>query len=148
MSDTEKPEHSSQYIPPENSLGERIRERRKELDLTVDQLAALAAYYDFGTEEEDEKGLSVSALYLYEKGERLPRAKEMRLLCEALNVSPNWLLLGEEWDSKQAADSELADAFRKLIKDASNPTQWLFDKGASRMQMHQIKIAEIKNRSK
>jgi len=148
MSDIDKQPSTNRPTPPENGMGERIREKRKELGLTVEQLAALTAFYDFGTEAEEEKGLSVSSLYLYEKSERLPRAKEMRLLCDALNVSPNWLLLGEEWDSKQGADSELADALRKLVKDASNPIQMLLDKGASRTMMHQLKVAEVISKGK
>lgn len=148
MSEIDKPQSSNQYTPPENGMGERIREKRKALDLSVEELALLAASYDSWTEAEAEKGLSVSSLYLYEKGERLPRAKEIRLLCEALNVSPNWLLLGEEWDSKQGADSDLADAFRKLVEDASNPIQWLMDKGFSRTQTHQLKVTEVKSRIK
>jgi len=148
MSETENPQTNDQYVPPENKMGERIRERRKELDLSVEELVSLTALYDFGGVEGDKKGLSISVMYLYEKGERLPGGREIRLLCEALNVSPNWLLLGEEWDSKHAADSALADALRRIIKDATDPVQRLFDKATSRAQTHQLKVTEIKNRPK
>lgn len=41
-------------------------------------------------------GLSVSAVKAYEVGRNLPGARELRALCQALQVSPNKLLFGTE----------------------------------------------------
>ncbi len=148
MSENDKPQPNNQYVPPENGMGERIREKRKALDLSVEELAALTALYDFGNPVEQERGLSISSLYLYEKGDRKPGAREIRLLCEALNVSPNWLLLGEEWNSRQGEDSSLAEALRNLVEQASNKsvTKKLLDKGLQRDQSHAMKLTEVKMR--
>jgi len=44
----------------------------------------------------DASGLSVSAIKAYEVGRNLPGARELRALCQALQVSPNKLLFGTE----------------------------------------------------
>lgn len=41
-------------------------------------------------------GVSRSVISLYELGENRPGAREIVLLCQALKVSPNWLLYGSE----------------------------------------------------
>ena len=41
-------------------------------------------------------GISKSSLTRYEKGDRLPGASELRALCDALKVSPEYLLYGDE----------------------------------------------------
>lgn len=41
-------------------------------------------------------GLSVSAIKAYEVGRNLPGARELRALCQTLQVSPNRLLFGTE----------------------------------------------------
>lgn len=56
---------------------------RAELGLTQSQLA-------------DRSGLSLSAIKAYEAGRNMPGARELRELCQALQVSPNKLLFGKE----------------------------------------------------
>jgi len=124
---------------PEREISERIKQRRKELDLTVEMLAALTARYEYATDE----GISVPTLYRYEKGERLPGARELRLLSGALNVSPNWLLLGHEWDNGQQQDAELGRALLALLGTAEarrTLSVGTFDRDAE----HQAKTAEVK----
>lgn len=124
---------------PERGISERIKQRRKELDLTVEMLAALTARYEYATDE----GISVPTLYRYEKGDRLPGARELRLLSGALNVSPNWLLLGHEWDSGQQQDAELGRALLALLGTAEarrTLSASTFDREAE----HRIKVAEVK----
>lgn len=41
-------------------------------------------------------GISRTALHDYESGRTKPGARELGLLCEAMRVTPNWLLLGTE----------------------------------------------------
>lgn len=41
-------------------------------------------------------GISRAVLSLYETGKNKPGAREIRILCDTLKVSPNWLLYGSE----------------------------------------------------
>lgn len=147
MSDTEKPEPSSQYIPPENSIGDRIRQRCKDLDgLSIDELSDLTKTYDYGDETEDKKGISIPTLYRYVKGERLPGARELRLLSEALRVNPTWLLLGRDWDVSPDMSETLQSAIELLYsileggKDAQD-VAW-------RQLEHSVKLDEVKQSRK
>jgi transcriptional regulator with XRE-family HTH domain len=110
----------------ELSIGERIKKRRIARNLSVEQLVSVIERYDRGESSTEELGIgiSVSSLYLYEKGERLPRAKEIKLICLALDISADWLLFGEAWNSEQEADSKLATDFRSLVKSASDDS-WI-----------------------
>lgn len=131
---------------PEDGIGERLKERRKALDLSVEQLSKLTALYDYCAEAEESKGVSVAALYKYEKGERLPGARELRFLCFALNVSPNILLLGNEWSPDQAADVWIADAVRNLLKEAKSSKK---SQEASdwRETEHSMKLSQVRSRT-
>lgn len=144
MTDTENKPISSP--PPEDTIGDRIREKRKELDFTVEQLAELTAMFDYETEDADKKGISSPTLYRYESRGSKPSAREMRLLCYALNVSPNWLLLGKEWNRTQDDDSKMAETLRALFKQV-NFSQAMPDGNFSRNESHRIKVLEIKNRT-
>lgn len=149
MTDTDKQPEVTEKKDTELSIGERIQKKRKELDLTVEQLTTAILRHDRGTDSENEKGVSVSSMYLYEKGDRLPRAKEIKLICYALDVSADWLLFGESWNSNQAEDKSLADNLRYLVKQATdNSLIKLFqDKSASRTKKHREIINDIKNNS-
>ena len=59
-----------------------------------------------------ETGISKTVLHGYERGRTKPGAREIRLLCSALKVSPNQLLFGSE-DFKADA-SEFTSFFRKV----------------------------------
>lgn len=61
------------------SLGRRIHQKRRELRMTQTQLAAKV-------------GLSVSFLGHIERGSRKASLESIVSLCNALNVSPNYLL--------------------------------------------------------
>lgn len=77
---------------PQESLGMRLREARKRLELTQDDLARRA-------------DISRQALSHYELGERIPTAEVLRRLARELGRSPDWLLSGEQasrmWDARQ-----------------------------------------------
>ena len=114
MIDDKQPQQSNP-LAPEEGIAARIKARRKELDLTVEELSALTASYDY----QGEGGVSPASIYRYEKGAdkgSLPGARELRLLSYALNVSPSFLLLGEEWSRQAEADAKLANTFRDLLK--------------------------------
>ena len=54
-------------------------------------------------------GISKSSLTRYEKGDRLPGASELRALCDALEVSPEYLLYGDEARSFGPVSTSLYD---------------------------------------
>lgn len=106
---------------PEDGMGERIKKRREELGLNYEELARLTAMYDYW---EEPLGLTSAMLARYEKGKDgkpiLPGARELRILCQALDVTADWLLRGTVVDpfGKQfhATASEVADVAIKLMQ--------------------------------
>jgi transcriptional regulator with XRE-family HTH domain len=76
---------------PERELGRRIQEARQLAGLTQEQLAKRTARADKG-----KNGVSAAVISLYERGVNKPGPKELRLLCEALRMTPNALLYGDE----------------------------------------------------
>lgn len=140
-------------LSSEEGIAERIKRARKALDLTVEDLSAATALFDVG-DREGERGVSVPTLYRYEANGTKPGARELRLLCFALNISPNMLLLGEEWDRDQEQDSRLARHFRELLVIASGIEPLERDGGASllrktngqRAEWHASVIDEVKRR--
>ncbi len=76
---------------PESDLGIRLDFQRRAKGLTQSQLAALTKQADKAG-----KGLSRSVISLYELGINRPSTKEIRLLCEALKVSPSYLIYGND----------------------------------------------------
>lgn len=70
-------------LPEEISFASELIKVRNERGLTQAQLA-------------DKAGLSLSAVKAYESGRNLPGARELRALCQALQISPNKLLFGTE----------------------------------------------------
>lgn len=107
--------NGSKRVPSEMEIGQRIKELRTKLGISVEALAALTEKYDYDTPSESSKGVSIPTLYRYEKGERLPGAREIRLLCDALQTTPNWLILGRHSDSRAMADAEIASLARRLF---------------------------------
>ena len=149
MSENEIEQQSTEIKDTDLSIGERIQKKRKALDLSAEELVLLIATYDFSTTNSNEKGISLPTIYRYEKGEREPASREIKLLCSALNVSSDWLIFGESWNSQQEADTELANNFRTLINLVSDKSKSkLFDRSKSRDSSHQLKCLEIKNRIK
>jgi transcriptional regulator with XRE-family HTH domain len=65
-----------------NSLGERMRFRRRELGLTQDELALLS-------------GTNQAVIQKIENGKSL-RPRKLDVIADALNITPSWLLYGEE----------------------------------------------------
>ncbi len=76
---------------PDEEVGARIRQAREGLQLTQAHLATRTRMAD-----PEEKGISRTALVGYEAGSTRPGLREIRLLCEVLKVSPNWLVFGSE----------------------------------------------------
>lgn len=76
---------------PEKDLGARLRETRESKFLTQGELADLTKSLD-----SEEKGISRAVISLYEKGTNRPSPTELRMLCEALRITPNYLIYGDE----------------------------------------------------
>lgn len=131
---------------PEDGIAERIKKVRKELDLSVEELSALTARFDIEPgRPEAERGISVPTLYRYEANGSKPGARELRILCYALDKSPNWLLLGEEWDREQEVDSRIAGLVRDLLTASSEP-RILLRGNQGRREMHILQLSDIKAR--
>lgn len=109
--------------PPEDGIGNRIKERRDELRLNVEELARLTKEYDFAVK----KGISPSTLrrYEYRTGGFKPGAREICLLCDALDISADWLVRGVRRSNgnepAQEAFNAFMDAVKKIIATQNNP---------------------------
>lgn len=71
----------------ENMVGIRLKERRKELGITLVQI-------------HDKTGISTGILSAWERCEKLPSAPSLIKLSEILECSVDWILFGEERFSK------------------------------------------------
>ena len=76
---------------PESELGQRLQEARRGAGLTQDELAEKSKRIDI-----DGKGVSGAVISLYERGVNRPGPREIRILCEILRISPNYLIYGNE----------------------------------------------------
>lgn len=83
---------------PEDSIGERLRSARGARGLSQTALAARTKMID-----STGKGVARTVLVGYEAGTFRPGAREIRLICQALSITPNWLILGAEVASEQAS---------------------------------------------
>lgn len=147
MTDDAKTPTSSVNPAPEDGMGYRIKDRRKELGLSVEQLSALTVKFDHWKS----KGVSSASIFRYEKvgpDGSLPGAREICLLCAALNVTPNWLLLGDEGDKDVKADRELANAARTLVARVMSGEKWPGDIGGWKDFEHSEKLREVKQQIK
>lgn len=145
--------HTRQLVP-EDILGERIRQRREEKHLTQEALSILSRKLD-----PHEKGISRPSIVAYEKGETLPGARELRLLSDALNVTPSWLVLGE-YDSPHGVDIEgvlskfvyglakeaARDAMRELAEH--NEKMELADEHLQRLELERIAQEDAKKETR
>ena len=87
------------------TTGERIRERRKELQLTHEQLAKKV-------------GVQKAAVNKWEKGIVVNIKRDMiAKLCTCLDCSPSWLLGWEDEDAHAAAVREAEDLLSQLSDD-------------------------------
>ncbi|GCL66372.1 helix-turn-helix domain-containing protein [Pseudaquabacterium pictum] len=91
---------------PEDQLGVRLQQAREEHRWTQGELAELTRSLD-----PDEKGVSRAVVSLYEAGTNRPSPREIRLLCEALRITPNFLIYGDD------------DPFSALIEERRTGTR-------------------------
>jgi transcriptional regulator with XRE-family HTH domain len=95
------------------AIGRRIRDARDAKCLTQQQVSVRSKMVDA-----DEKGVSRTALIGYEAGTSRPGARELRILCETLHVTPNFLIYGSEhpFQASHAALEGLRTKRRALHK--------------------------------
>lgn len=94
------------------SLGERVRFERERLRLTRPELAKMI-------------GVSLSALQGWETNEREPQASMIIKIAETLDVTPNYLLTGEQSQPK-SENGIVTRAFERL-KDVSDEMVSMID---------------------
>ncbi len=105
-------------LTPEKMLGERLREAREKSGLSQQGLSDLTRKLD-----PEKQGISRTVLTGYEKGKFLPGTRELRVLHDALDLTPNYLVLGERLphsvvaSSRIATDKELTAQIRKRLKE-------------------------------
>ena len=89
-----------------HSIGNRIKQRRKELKLTQTQIKELT-------------GISSGNMSDVENGKTLPSATALISLSKALNCSIDWILTGNCNTADNYTDSEksLIDMYRHLSED-------------------------------
>lgn len=91
-----------------DSIGNRIRERRKELRLTQ-------------TDMHRECGITSGALSQIENGSRVPSAIAFFSISQALNCSMEYLITGVSSETKNIEifgnEKKLLDGFRELSED-------------------------------
>jgi len=75
-----------------NSLGERMRFRRRELGLTQEELALLS-------------GTNQAVIQKIENGKSL-RPRKLDVIADALNITPSWLLYGEKKNTQLTPEAK------------------------------------------
>lgn len=95
----EQMEDSSQPVP-EDGIGSRIRAAREARGLSQTAVATRTKLID-----PQKRGVSRTVLVGYEAGQFIPGGREIRILCETLSVTPNWLIYGTEtaYEAAQAS---------------------------------------------
>lgn len=102
----EGPEGASVEVP-EDGIGGRIRATREARGLSQTDVSNMSKELDPAR-----KGVSRTVLVGYEAGQFRPGAREIRILCETLNVTPNWLIYGDDDFAGGTAQTSM-EALRK-----------------------------------
>lgn len=113
MTDNSNSLNPTAFQPPEGGIGSRIKEARlrQAYDLSIEALSRLCKDCDG-----ERQGITATTLLRYEQGKVLPGAREMRILCDALDVSADWLLFGFE-NPMDITFAEGFDLLRRLIDE-------------------------------
>ncbi len=123
--------------PPESGIGKRIAYCRGQLDnLPVEALARYIKNFDA-------VGISRTTIVRYESGENIPGGRELRILCDALWVPPNWLLFGGVGADAVGADElELLNALGRFVRRESGGTKGLDDDFKEQAEAKEIEQRE------
>lgn len=88
----EAPIDEGRHEVPEDGIGSRLRAAREMKGWSQTGLADMTKEIDL-----DKKGIHRTVLVGYEAGHSRPGAREIRILCETLSITPNWLIYGAEF---------------------------------------------------
>ena len=103
------------HVSPENGIGARLKRARELLGMNFEELARLISEYDYTPAK---RGITASTLRRYESGGFNPGAREVCLLCDALDVSADWLVRGiEAVASQDTTVSKASNAIVKAVMD-------------------------------
>ena len=83
------------------TLGERIRSIRHQRGMSKTDIALYI-------------GVGITTLRSWEDNENIPRADSLAQLCQALNVSADWMLGIERRDGMEAITAKLGEALADL----------------------------------
>ncbi|OGS94740.1 MAG: hypothetical protein A3H31_02715 [Gallionellales bacterium RIFCSPLOWO2_02_FULL_57_47] len=111
---------------PESGLGDRIRDAREKRGLSQEGLSRLTKAFDV-----ERQGISRTVLTGYEKGKFKPGTRELRILYQALGLTPNWLILGQsdpermrglraKYETEEEFDNKLLEAIKRLDSESLN----------------------------
>lgn len=102
--------------PPESLFGARLKYARDELKLNIEGLARLTKEFDA-----QGQGISPTSISRYETAGNLPGLREFRILCDALDVPPQWLLYGHVSNAEGGAHEQaLVKALREFVRAQAN----------------------------
>ena len=93
------------------NMGQRIAARRKELDMTQEQLA-------------EKLGLSLQSISCIELGKKAVRPENLANLCKHLNVSVDYILYGKRDESQM---NETVKKLSSLDPEAYNAVKNMID---------------------
>ncbi|WP_206955330.1 helix-turn-helix domain-containing protein [Trinickia acidisoli] len=112
---------TSKVSTPEDGVGKRIQQKRTEYGWSQSVLATRTKLADVNGE-----GISRTVISGYETGEYKPGAREIRVLCETLKVSPNWLLYDREAPFEALQPSMEMTTLRPNEHEAGVPMRMAF----------------------
>ena len=140
---------ASGYVPPEKGVGGRIKEKREELGMNFEELARLTSEYDYTPVG---RGITASTLRRYESGGFNPGAREICLLCDALDVSADFLVRGIEAVATQdtpvsKASNAFINAVLAIIEEHENPVGDMAE-AKNRVEWKQIERMEKLRRAR
>lgn len=91
---------AGQLLPDDAAFAARLKAAREERNFTQAAVSNRSRMID-----PERRGISRTALIAYEQGTTKPGIRELRMLCEVLHVTPNWLIYGTGSAAKAALPS-------------------------------------------
>ncbi len=124
----------------DNMIGQRIKERRKELHITQTQI-------------QEQTGITSGNLSCIENGKYLPSSVALLELSKILNCSVDWILTGKpvisninnSLDITDSKESELINYFREMSSDDQEELIQIAQIKATKKKRNKEKLANSEN---